>query len=134
VRLATTSNSHHSCEVCIWFPLCRTRQWRRVIEPEQLKIGTSLSPSLHRAVLAGHRVSMVPEALIVDDIRAARLYRLLPKYKSGRRPTFVLYPSRRHLAPRTRVVIDFLVEQVSEAAARLAQDDVWGDSDTTWLV
>lgn len=89
---------------------------------------------VHRAVLAGHGISMVPEALIVDDIRAARLYRLLPKFKSGRQPAFVLYPSRRHLAPRTRVVIDFLVEQVGEAAARLAQDDVWGDSDTTWLV
>jgi DNA-binding transcriptional LysR family regulator len=89
---------------------------------------------LHRAVLGGHGISMVPEALIVDDIRAARLYRLLPGYKAGRQPTYVLYPSRRHLAPRTRVVIDFLVEQVSEAAARLAQDDVWGDSDTTWLV
>jgi DNA-binding transcriptional LysR family regulator len=89
---------------------------------------------VHRAVLAGHGIAMVPEALIVDDIRAARLYRLLPKFKTGRQPAFVLYPSRRHLAPRTRVVIDFLVEQVNEAAARLAQDDVWGDSDTTWLV
>jgi hypothetical protein len=68
---------------------------------------------------------MVPEALIVDDIRAARLYRLLPKYKSGRRPTFVPYPSRRHLAPCTRVVIGLLIEQINQAAARLAQDDVW---------
>jgi DNA-binding transcriptional LysR family regulator len=68
---------------------------------------------VHRAVLGGHGISMVPEALIVDDIRAARLYRLLPKYKFERAPIFVLYPSRRHLAPRTRVVIDFLVEQAS---------------------
>jgi DNA-binding transcriptional LysR family regulator len=89
---------------------------------------------VHRAVLGGHGISMVPEALIVDDIRAARLYRLLPAFKTARQPTYVLYPSRRHLAPRTRVVIDFLVEQVNEASARLAQDDVWGDSDTTWLV
>jgi DNA-binding transcriptional LysR family regulator len=89
---------------------------------------------VHRAALAGHGIAMVPEALIVDDIRAARLIRLLPKHRSGRQPAFVLYPSRRHLAPRTRVVIDFLVEQVSQAAARLAQDDVWGDTDRTWLV
>jgi DNA-binding transcriptional LysR family regulator len=89
---------------------------------------------VHRAVSAGHGVSMVPEALIVDDIRAARLYRLLPKYKFGRLPAFVLYPSRRHLAPRTRVVIDFLIEQVNQASARLQQDDVWGDTDRVWLV
>jgi len=89
---------------------------------------------VHRAVLAGNGISMVPEALIVDDIRAARLYRLLPSYAAGRLPAYVLYPSRRHLAPRTRVVIDFLVEQVGQVAARLAQDDVWGDTETVWLV
>jgi len=92
------------------------------------------SEVVHRAVLAGHGIAMVPEALIIDDIRAARLVRLLPKHRSKREPAFVLYPSRRHLAPRTRVVIDFLVEQVSQAAARLQQDDVWGDTDRTWLV
>jgi hypothetical protein len=32
------------------------------------------------------------------------------------------------------VVIDFLVEQVGQVAARLAQDDVWGDTETVWLV
>jgi DNA-binding transcriptional LysR family regulator len=106
--------------------------------PEEIRVVSPFRANnaevVHRAVLAGNGMSMVPEALIVDDIRAARLYRLLPGYKAGRLPAYVLYPSRRHLAPRTRVVIDFLVEQVSEAAARLAQDDVWGDSDTTWLV
>ncbi|HEX4262236.1 MAG TPA: hypothetical protein VHY76_14150, partial [Acetobacteraceae bacterium] len=30
---------------------------------------------------------------------------------------FLIYPSRRHLAPRTRVVIDFLVEHVKRTAA-----------------
>jgi DNA-binding transcriptional LysR family regulator len=106
--------------------------------PEEIRVSSPFRANnaevVHRAVLAGYGISMVPEALIVDDIRAARLYRLLPKYKTVRQPAYVLYPSRRHLAPRTRVVIDFLIEQVGEAAARLAQDDVWGDSDTTWLV
>jgi hypothetical protein len=32
------------------------------------------------------------------------------------------------------VVIDFLVEQISETAARLEQDDVWGNSETIWLM
>jgi DNA-binding transcriptional LysR family regulator len=106
--------------------------------PEQVHVTSQFRANnaevVHRAVSAGHGVSMVPEALIVDDIRAARLYRLLPKYKFGRLPAFVLYPSRRHLAPRTRVVIDFLIEQVNQASARLQQDDVWGDTDRVWLV
>ena len=89
---------------------------------------------VHRAVLAGYGIAMAPEALVVDDVRASRLYRLLPDYSFGRQPAFVLYPSRQHLPPRTRVVIDFLVEQISETAARLEQDDVWGNSETVWLM
>jgi DNA-binding transcriptional LysR family regulator len=77
---------------------------------------------------------MVPEALIVDDIRAARPYRLLPGYTAARLPAYVVYPSRRHLAPRTRVVIDFPVYQVGQVAAQSAQGDVWGDTETVWLV
>jgi DNA-binding transcriptional LysR family regulator len=89
---------------------------------------------VHRAVLAGYGIAMMSEGLVIDDVRASRLYRLLPNYSSGRQPAFVLYPSRQHLAPRTRVVIDFLVEQISETAARLEQDDIWGNSETVWLM
>jgi DNA-binding transcriptional LysR family regulator len=89
---------------------------------------------VHRAVLAGYGIAMAPEALVVDDVRASRLYRLLPDYSFGRQPAFVLYPSRQHLPPRTRVVIDFLVEQISQTAARLEQDDVWGNIETVWLM
>ncbi len=106
--------------------------------PEQIRVTSPFRANnaevVHRAVVAGNGISIVPEALIVDDIRAARLYRLLPDYAAARLPAYVLYPSRRHLAPRTRVVIDFLVEQVGLVAARLAQDDVWGDTETVWLV
>jgi hypothetical protein len=35
-------------------------------------------------------------------------------------PVFIVYPSRRNLAPRTRVVMDYLVEQTREIAALLA--------------
>lgn len=89
---------------------------------------------VRRAALDGFGVALLPEALVVDDIRAARLYRLLPGYVSGRLPAYVLYPSRRHLAPRTRVVIDFLVEELMRTSARLGQEQVWEDTDTVWLV
>jgi DNA-binding transcriptional LysR family regulator len=130
--------TNHTCIIHEFTPDSALWQFKGPDGPVEVRVDgvfrANNAEVVHRAVLAGHGVSMVPEALIVDDVRAARLYRLLPKYKSERQPAYVLYPSRRHLAPRTRVVIDFLVEQVSEAAARVAQDDVWGDSDTTWLV
>ena len=92
------------------------------------------SEVVHRAVLAGYGIGMLPELQVADDIRAARLYRLLVDYPARRDQVFVLYPSRRHLAPRTRVMIDFLVEMGRALEARLADARVWGENETTWLV
>jgi DNA-binding transcriptional LysR family regulator len=58
----------------------------------------------------------------MDDIRADRLRRLLPDYASGQEETFAIYPSRRHLPPRTRLLIDFFVALGREAEARFARD------------
>ena len=51
-----------------------------------------------------------------------------------RRPAFIVYPSRRHLAQRTRVVIDFLVEAVQLLEVRLRDGREWGENEATWLV
>ena len=90
---------------------------------------------VHRAVLAGYGVAHGAGGADRGRYpRGAAVPAAAEATQSGRLPAFVLYPSRRHLAPRTRVVIDFLVEQLIQASARLAQDDVWGDNDTVWLV
>jgi DNA-binding transcriptional LysR family regulator len=84
---------------------------------------------VHRAVLAGYGIAFLWEQYVADDIRAARLYPLLVDYPSERVQTFVIYPSRRHLAPRTRVVIDFLAEQVASGEALVEAGRVWGDGE-----
>jgi DNA-binding transcriptional LysR family regulator len=89
------------------------------------------SEVVHRAVLAGYGIAFLWEQFVADDIRAARLYPLLVDYPSERDRTFVIYPSRRHLAPRTRVVIDFLVEQVGSAGAWMEAGRVWGEDEVT---
>ena len=58
---------------------------------------------------------------MIDDLRAGRLYRAVEDYPSQRLPVYIVYPSRRNLAPRTRVVMDFLVELTREISALLAQ-------------
>ena len=67
---------------------------------------------VHRAALAGYGIAFLWESYVADDVRAARFHRLLVDYPSKRNQVYLIYPSRRYLAPRTRVVIDFLVEQV----------------------
>jgi DNA-binding transcriptional LysR family regulator len=89
---------------------------------------------VRQAALAGHGIALLPEPQVLDDILAARLYRLLPDYPTDRTKAFLVYPSRRHLPPRTRVVIDFLVERFAAVGARLADERVWGEHETVWLV
>ena len=66
---------------------------------------------LHDLTLNGEGIASLPEPRVIDDIRAGRLRPVLADYQAPPVPTFIVYPSRRYLPPRTRVVIDFLVEQ-----------------------
>jgi DNA-binding transcriptional LysR family regulator len=78
------------------------------------------SVALLRAVRAGHGIALLPEIEVLDDLHAGRLCRLLIDYPSQIVPVHIMYPSRRNLAPRTRVVMDFVVEQAREIQALLA--------------
>jgi DNA-binding transcriptional LysR family regulator len=89
---------------------------------------------VRQAALAGYGIALLGDPLTLPEIRAGRLYRLLPNFTARRRPTFIVYPSRRHLAHRTRVVIDFLVEQFRRLDARLRDGQTWGENEATWLV
>ncbi|MDR3531880.1 MAG: LysR family transcriptional regulator [Rhodopila sp.] len=89
---------------------------------------------VRQAALSGYGIALLGDALAITDIQAGRLYRLLPKYAARRRQAFIVYPSRRHLAQRTRVVIDFIVEQFRLLEVRLRDGRAWGENDATWLV
>jgi len=86
----------------------------------------ALSTNNHEAVrgaaLGGLGVALLPEYQVVDDVEAGRLWRVLPDYTSEILPAYLVYPSRRHLAPRTRVVIDFLIEEVHRLRSRRTED------------
>jgi DNA-binding transcriptional LysR family regulator len=79
------------------------------------------SVAVLRAVRAGHGIALLPEIEVVDDLHGGRLRRLLIDYPSQILPVHIIYPSRRNLAPRTRVVMDFVIEQAQEIQALLAR-------------
>jgi len=62
------------------------------------------------AALAGQGVIWQPTFLIGDDLRAGRLIPLLPGYRMADIDILAVYPSRRHLSAKVRVMIDFLAE------------------------
>jgi DNA-binding transcriptional LysR family regulator len=78
------------------------------------------SVAVLRAVRNGHGIALLHEIEVVDDLQAGRLCRLLKGYPSQILPVHVIYPSRRNLPPRTRVVMDFVIEQAREIQALLA--------------
>ncbi|HEY0183942.1 MAG TPA: LysR family transcriptional regulator [Rhodopila sp.] len=89
---------------------------------------------VRQAALAGYGIALLGDPMTLMEIRAGRLYRLLPNYVARRRQAFLVYPSRRHLPQRTRIVIDFLISQFRQLEARLRNGREWGENDATWLV
>ena len=89
---------------------------------------------VHRAAVAGYGIAHVLEPHVADDLRADRLRRLFPGYKSDQEQTVVMYPSRRHVPQRTRLLIDFFLDFGRKAEARFAQGHTLaGDERLPWL-
>jgi len=84
-------------------------------------VSTNNHEAVRTAALNGLGIALLPEYLVVDDLRADRLEHVLMDYGAETAPAYVVYPSRQHLAPRTRVVIDFLVEEVRRLRAVRAE-------------
>jgi DNA-binding transcriptional LysR family regulator len=128
----------HRCIVQDVDPVSTTWLFNGPDGPHSIEVTSAFSANnaevVRQAALAGHGIALLPEPQVLDDILGARLYRLLPDYPTDRTKAFLVYPSRRHLPPRTRVVIDFLVERFAAVGARLADERVWGEHETVWLV
>lgn len=62
------------------------------------------------AVLAGHGVGRALSYQVADQLAAGTLLRLLPEFEPDSLPVQVLVPSARHMAPRVRACVEFLVE------------------------
>jgi DNA-binding transcriptional LysR family regulator len=74
-----------------------------------------LSTNNERAALvmarSGYGIACLPEMQVRDDIRAGRLIRLMSGFEANPVMLSVVYPSRRQLAPRTRAVLEFVIQQ-----------------------
>jgi DNA-binding transcriptional LysR family regulator len=53
-------------------------------------------------------VLLAPDYLVADELRAGRLIRLLPQYKTQETPVYAVYPHSHYLSAKTRTFIDFL--------------------------
>lgn len=67
--------------------------------------------TLMRAALAGGGIAMQPTYLVNPLLRSGELQAVLPAWDLPVMTIYALYPSRRHLSPAVRALLDFLVER-----------------------
>ena len=79
------------------------------------------SEIVRQAALAGHGIALLPNLMVLEDVQTGRLVQVLPDWRSETRTIAVVYPSRRHLPPRTRAVIDFLIGEFRARGEHIAQ-------------
>ncbi len=68
-----------------------------------------------RAVALAHQgIMLQPSFLVGDDLAAGRLVEILSEYRSIELGIFAVYPTRKHVAPKVRALVNFLEETLSE--------------------
>jgi DNA-binding transcriptional LysR family regulator len=76
--------------------------------------------AVHLAACSGYGIALLPLFEVLDDLRSGVLACMLSEFPAPSIPLSLVYPSRRHLAPRTRVVFEFILEQARQVQAMLA--------------
>ena len=74
--------------------------------------------ALAAAAVAGLGVILVPEWLTGKELRRGRLVELMPGFQAVPRetPLYAVYAHQRHLPPKVRAFVDFLVERFDPGA------------------
>jgi len=83
---------------------------------ERIKTSTNLNvnngDALRQAALVGHGIVYLPSFLVADDVRAGRLIPLLTRHTQHETNLLAVYPASRHVSPKVRAMIDWLVEEL----------------------
>jgi DNA-binding transcriptional LysR family regulator len=66
---------------------------------------------LLQAVLAGAGITLLPTYLMDDHLDKGALQIILPEWTAPPMTIYALFPSRRHLSPAVRALLDFLVAE-----------------------
>jgi DNA-binding transcriptional LysR family regulator len=74
--------------------------------------------ALRDAALKGLGIVQLPDYYVIDSLHDGRLVSLLENYRLPDDGIWVLYPNNRHLSPKVRLLVDFLVERLATPASR----------------
>jgi DNA-binding transcriptional LysR family regulator len=77
-------------------------------------IHTNSGDTCRAAALAHQGVILQPSFLIGRDLAAGTLVELMPQFRSIELGIYAVYPTRKHVSPKVRALIDFLAQAFSD--------------------
>jgi len=77
-------------------------------------IHTNSGDTCREAALVHQGVILQPTFLVGEDLAAGTLVELMPEFKSIELGIYAVYPTRKHVSPKVRVLIDFLSDCFSQ--------------------
>jgi DNA-binding transcriptional LysR family regulator len=84
--------------------------------PVAARYSVSSSLAVRDALRAGVGVSLIPRPYVEDDLQDGRLQAALEDWSSVETTLYAIYPSRQHIAPKSRAFLDFLIEAFNREA------------------
>jgi DNA-binding transcriptional LysR family regulator len=87
----------------------------RVSIPIRGRFRSDSGEGVREAVISGYGIGLLPTWYFRDEIQEGSVKILFPEWQVPGVPVHLIYPSRRHLSPRVRVVMDFLIDEYANA-------------------
>ncbi|MDO8250404.1 MAG: substrate binding domain-containing protein, partial [Rhodoferax sp.] len=75
---------------------------------------TNNGDTCRAAALAHQGVILQPTFLVGEDLAAGTLVELMPEFHSLEMGIYALYPTRKHVSPKVRALVDFLDEHFGQ--------------------
>lgn len=77
-------------------------------------IHTNNGDTCRAAALANQGIILQPSFLVGDDLAAGTLVELMPEFRSLELGIYAVYPTRKHVSPKVRALLDFLTHHFSQ--------------------
>lgn len=77
---------------------------------------TNNGDTCRAAALQDLGIVLQPDFLIGEDIQAGRLIELMPAWRAGELGVFAVYPSRRYLSAKVRLLVEYLAEHLQQSS------------------
>jgi LysR family transcriptional regulator, regulator for bpeEF and oprC len=112
----------HNCLAFTFRDTRLAREWRfaqaggETVLPVQGTMSLSDGASVCDAARAGYGLAQLQDFFIDALIARGQLVPVLEKFKPAAQPIWLVYPQARHLSPKVRVFVDFMVERFKSRA------------------